>query len=228
MDHEIKISAYANDAKFLAINVHSVELVLAICDTFQEFSSLKLNEEKSEACWIVSKKHDKGNPYCRWINLTDDKVCSLGVYHSYDPFIASRHNFLDLVKILWDCLQVWKLRSLSLAGKILVFNTLALSKSIHVATMTAPSKQELIQLWHKICDTEPTQYSDNLFGIMQVSISSITIPPGHDLKGAKTLPPGIITVYKTLPSGQNRESKPHPRDIKLENFTNISMNSDTI
>ena len=37
--HKIKISAYADDAKFLTINVHSMELVLAICDTFQEFSS---------------------------------------------------------------------------------------------------------------------------------------------------------------------------------------------
>ena len=34
--HEIKISAYADDAKFLTINGHSMELVLAICDTFQE------------------------------------------------------------------------------------------------------------------------------------------------------------------------------------------------
>ena len=117
-DHEIKISAYADYAKFLAIKVHSMELVLAICDTFQEFPSLKLNKEKSEACWIGSKKHDKDKPLnCRWINLTDDKICSLGVYHSYDPFIASKHNFLDLVKIVWDCLQVWKLRSLFLAGK---------------------------------------------------------------------------------------------------------------
>ena len=140
--HEIKISGYADDAKFLTINVHSMELVLAICDTFQEFSSLKLNKEKSEACWIGSKKHDKDKPLnCRWINLTDDKICSLGVYHSYDPVIASKHNFLDLVQKLRECLQVWKLRSLSLAGKILVFNTLALSKSIYVATMIAPPKQ---------------------------------------------------------------------------------------
>ena len=140
--HEIKISAYADDTKFFTINVHSVELVLAICDTFQEFSSLRLNKEKSEACWIGSKKHDKDKPLnCRWINLTDDKICSLGMYHSYDPFIASKHNFLDLVKRLRDCLQVWKLRSLALAGKILVFNTLALSKSISIATMIAPPKQ---------------------------------------------------------------------------------------
>ena len=141
-DHEIQISAYADDAKFLTINVHSMESVLAICDIFQEFSSLKLNKEKSEACWIGSRKHDKDKPLnCRWINLTDDKICSMGVYHSYDPLIPSKHNFLDLVTILRDCLQVWKFRSLSLSGKILVLNTLALSKSIYIATMIAPPKQ---------------------------------------------------------------------------------------
>ena len=50
--------------------------------------------------------------------------------------------------------------------------------------------------------------------LMQVSISSITIPPwdkppGHDLKGAKTLPPG-----------QSLCTKPSPRDRKgVENPT---------
>ena len=57
-------------------------------------------------------------------------------------------------------------------------------------------------------------------------------PPGTTLgtrlEGGKNPPPGTIIVYNTLPSGQNRESKAHPRDIKLENFTNVSKNSDTI
>ena len=134
-----------------------MELVLAICDTFPEFSSLKLIKEKSEASRIGSKKHDKNKPLnCRWINLTDDKICSLGVYHSYDPVIASKHNFLDLVQKLRECLQVWKLRSLSLAGKILVFNTLALSKSIYVATMIAHLNSLL---------TRQIVFEKNLFGI---------------------------------------------------------------
>ena len=121
-------------------NVCSMELVTAICDTLQEFSSLKLNKEKSEACWIGSEKHGKDKALsCRWLNLTNDKICSLGVYHSYDPFIASQHNFLDLVKRLRDCIQVWKLRSLSIAIKILVF--MALSKSIYVTTMISLPKQ---------------------------------------------------------------------------------------
>ena len=66
------------------------------------------------------------------------------------------------------------------------------------------------------------------FAFMQLSISSKTIPPGHDSKGAKTLPPGQPLCTKTLPSGQNMESKAPPPGHKVKNFTNVSINSDTI
>ena len=63
---------------------------------------------------------------------------------------------------------------------------------------------------------------------MQVSISSITIPPGQtpgtQLEGSKYPPPGTITVYKSPPFGTERGvERPHPRDIKLENFTNTQF-----
>ena len=58
--------------------------------------------------------------------------------------------------------------------------------------------------------------------IMQVSISSITIPPGQTpgtrLEGSKNPPP----------RDNHSVQKPSPRDKKLENFTNVSINSDTI
>ena len=73
---------------------------------------------------------------------------------------------------------------------------------------------------------------------MQVSISSITTPPppgGHDLKGAKPFPRENHCVQKPSPWDRKGSQKPRdtkgsqkPRDTKLENFTNISMNSDTI
>ena len=55
---------------------------------------------------------------------------------------------------------------------------------------------------------------------MRLSISSSTIP-GHDKKGAKTLPGDNHCVEKPSTSRQNRESKALARDIKLENFTNV-------
>ena len=64
---------------------------------------------------------------------------------------------------------------------------------------------------------------------MQLSILSKTIPPGHDSKGAKTLPQRQSLCTKTPPLGTKEGVKsPTPGDIKLENFTNVSKNSGTI
>ena len=51
-----------------------------MCNQFREFSSSKLNLEKSEACWIGRAKPID----CNWINLCNDKIRTLGVYNSYD------------------------------------------------------------------------------------------------------------------------------------------------
>ena len=48
--HEIKLSAYTDDGNFLTTNVQSMNLIFNTCETFEQFSSLKLNIEKSEAC----------------------------------------------------------------------------------------------------------------------------------------------------------------------------------
>ena len=47
---EIKLSTYADDGNFLTTIVQSLNLIFNTCETFEQFSSLKLNLEKSEAC----------------------------------------------------------------------------------------------------------------------------------------------------------------------------------
>ena len=48
------------------------------------------------------------------------------------------------------------------------------------------------------------------------AINFIQKPPGHDSKGEPS--PGTIIVYKTLPSGQNRQSKAPPPEYKVRKF----------
>ena len=43
---EVKLSAYADDTYFFALDIRYLLAVLDTCKTFQEFSSLKLNLEK--------------------------------------------------------------------------------------------------------------------------------------------------------------------------------------
>ena len=64
--------------------------------------------------------------------------------------------------------------------------------------------------------------------VMQVLISSKTIPPGHDSKGQKPCPRDNHCVQNPSPRDKTGSQKPHPLDIKLENFTNVSINRLTL
>ena len=67
---------------------------------------------------------------------------------------------------------------------------------------------------------------------MQLSISPKTISPGQTpgarLDVGKNPPHGIIIVYENPPLGTKQGVKAPPQDMKLENLTNVSVNSDTI
>ena len=146
-DHEIKLSAYADDADFLTSDVSSLRKVFSICATFQSYSSLKLNLEKSEACWIGVKQGCSDKPVdCKWIDIKNGAIRALGVLNSYNTDLVEKLNFLDNLKALADVCNLWQYRALSLAGKILMFKTLALSKLVYTCTMKIPSKNVVDQL----------------------------------------------------------------------------------
>ena len=120
----------------MVLNTHSLSLIFQTCHTFEQFSSLKLNLKKSEACWIGSarSKQDKSVD-CNWINLCRDKIRTLGVFNSYDTDLADTHNFFSVNGKIKNCLNLWSRRGLSIAGKIQIFKSLALSKAVYILTM---------------------------------------------------------------------------------------------
>ena len=127
-DHELKISAYADDANFLISGIQSSNCLFLTCADFGYCSSLRLNEEKSEASWIGSNKSNTSKPLpCKWVNLKNDKIKILGCYSSYCKDLSEKYNFLEVINKLKTCLHVSKSRGPTLAGKILIFKTMALS-----------------------------------------------------------------------------------------------------
>ena len=79
-DHEIKLSAYADDSDFFTSDVRSLVLIFQTCETFQLYSSPKLNLEKSEPCWIGAKWGPKETPInCKWIDLNCNAIRTLGI-----------------------------------------------------------------------------------------------------------------------------------------------------
>ena len=78
-DNIIKLSAYADNTYFIALDVPSFQQVFIICNTFEEFSSLKLNLDKCQVCWIGSAKSKLDMPIdCNWVNIEKDKIFDTG------------------------------------------------------------------------------------------------------------------------------------------------------
>ena len=145
--HSVKLSAYADDTYFFTLEINSLRLILNTCDKFEEYSSLKLSVEKCQACWIGSAKGTQDAPAnCNWINLVEDKILTLGVHRSYDVTLAEKCNFLNLITSTKEVLRIWGSRGLTLAGRIQILKSTALSKMVYVSTMLHPSKQTLVKL----------------------------------------------------------------------------------
>ena len=69
-------------------------------------------------------------------------------------------------------------------------------------------------------------YLTTLAGLCRYQFHPKPSPPRDT---AKYPPPGTITVHKNPPIGTKQGVKSrHSWDIKLENFTNVPINSDTI
>ena len=115
----------------------SVGHLCRLFDTFAQFSTLNINCEKSELCGIGCLKGAKRAFYrFKVLDLTQESIKILGCHHSYDADFPSSHNFSVLLDNIQAVLTLWRIRYLTLEGKIQVFKTLGLSKMQYLAMMS--------------------------------------------------------------------------------------------
>ena len=63
------------------------------------------------------------------------------MFNSYNCSLAEKHNFLNQITSVKEKLHTSGHRGLNLAGRILVFKSLALSKTVYTSTMVSQPKQ---------------------------------------------------------------------------------------
>ena len=149
IDKEIKLDAYADDGRFFLKDLQSLYTILDITEEFGMFSSLKLNLQKSEACWIEASRFNTNmSANCIWVNLVNDKIRILGTYISYNKQLADQYNFVNVTTDTRNILSIWRLRGLSPAGRIQVCKALALSKAMFICIIKPYRYMYLKIAWH--------------------------------------------------------------------------------
>ena len=130
-------TAFADDSTFFLNDLLSVKNLVDTFKVFSLFSGLNANFSKCEIAGLGSLKGVL-EAVCglKSINLTTDTIKILGVHFSYNSTLKVQKNFLDTVKSIQQVLRFWNGRILSLEGKIIIFETLAISKIVYLVFLT--------------------------------------------------------------------------------------------
>ena len=70
----------------------------------------------------------------------------LGIHFSYNKKLETEENFIRHVRKIEKVLKLWRMRNLTLEGKITIFKTLAISKIIHLSLVTNVPTQIINEL----------------------------------------------------------------------------------
>ena len=126
---QCKLSAFADDCKFLLKNVTSVERVLAHFDAFGTYSGSKLNKTKTEVMYLGRGRLLQHFP------LDLKLVKSMKIFGILLGDVSMDDIWHPLYIKVEKVLNLFKSRQLSMYGKGKLINTMALSKLCYVATV---------------------------------------------------------------------------------------------
>ena len=135
-------TAYADDTTFFLKDENSIVHLSEKLKLFSDFSELKPNITKCEVAGIGVLKRDHatvcGMAVCnvKCINLRNEAIKILGVYFSYLEKIKDDKNFYNIIWNIQGILNLWRMRNLTLEGRIDVFKTLAILEIVFLALLT--------------------------------------------------------------------------------------------
>ena len=210
---------------FFLQDLDSIKELLQWLEKSYVFNSLKINYEKSEVCGIGSKKGAvRAFSYLSSVDLATESIKILGCHHSYNKQLAENRNFLDAISDIQN--------TLSLLGKIQIFNTLGVSKIPYVSSMTQVPKNlvnelktiQLNFLWNS--KTPKIKHSTLIADYSEGGLKSVDIDSklkAMKLTWVKKLSDNNDHPWKIIPS--NCFILPNGESIFHRNFqSNVSFN----
>ena len=146
-------SAYADNTTFFVGDLDSAFEIFNVFDTFSIYSGLKPNMKKCEIAGVGSLK-GVSVVLCEVISidLAQETIKILGLHFSYNKKLRDETNFVSHIKSIENLLKIWKMRTLSIEGKLNIFKALAISKIVHLA-MVIDVPSDVVQILVKMQDT---------------------------------------------------------------------------
>ena len=148
-DYHYRYSAYANDTTFFLKGIISVKHMLTLFIIFFVLFGIKTRFNKIVGIGVL-----KGGQVAvcgmRCLDLNIDTVKVLCTHFSDNEKLKEEKNFYKIVTDMERVLKTWKMRKLTLEGKIVIIKTMAISKIIFEGFITIVPKHIVNELKKKI------------------------------------------------------------------------------
>ena len=114
---------------------------------FSQYSCLKPNYEKCEIAGIgVLKSVKVAVCGMKCVDLCKDTIRITGVHFSYNKTKQDVKNVLETISKIQNALKIWRMRSLTPEGKVIDFETLAISKIVYLSMTIKVPTEILVEL----------------------------------------------------------------------------------
>ena len=131
-EDETRSLLYADDMTATLANISSAEKVKQILNDFEKCSGLKMNLSKTKAMWVGKNKNSLETPLgLEWCT----GVKTLGIHFSCDQEQVIQQNFQDRLNEVQKMINLWKLRGLSLFGKVTMIKSFLIPKLLYVSSI---------------------------------------------------------------------------------------------
>ena len=122
---QFKMRQYADDSTCFVKDLYSLSVLFSILKRYELGTGAKLNYSKTEAMWLGAWRSCPDKPLgLKWVT----KMKILGVWYTNGLVNVDQDNWQSKLNKLDKNLNLWKSRSLSLAGKAMIINVLGASK----------------------------------------------------------------------------------------------------
>ena len=140
---ETKYLLYADDMTATLANISSVEKVIQTLDNFEKCSGLKMNLSKTKAMWIGKNKLSLETPLgLEWCT----GVRTLGIDFSCDQEQVLKQNFHDRLNECQKLINLWKMRGLSVFGKVTIIKSFLIPKLLYVSSIMETPPEVIKQM----------------------------------------------------------------------------------
>ena len=129
---ETKVLQFADDTTTVISDLESARALFLLLERFEKASGLKLNITKTEAMWIGSLQNcQEEHVGVKWKKC----VKFLGIFITYDVQLLVEYNFKQRLKKIKNTINLWKLRGLSIHGKISIIKAILLPKLLYQSSV---------------------------------------------------------------------------------------------